>query len=163
MSGAIRVLKRHWRVFVRTWRHNLMYNVAEPLLYLAAMGFGLGALVQQIDGMTYLQFLAPGMVALSRNVFSNFRMHLWNLSSPLLSEDAAGDPGRAGHSAGYRARRTAIWNFQKRSVRHRDPSGCGPIRPDPFADSAGSSRSSFFSRELCFDPGPSLILAPSKT
>ncbi|MBP2665584.1 MAG: yadH 4 [Firmicutes bacterium] len=72
MSGAIRVLKRHWRVFVRTWRHNLMYNVAEPLLYLAAMGFGLGALVQQIDGMTYLQFLAPGMVALSAMYSATF-------------------------------------------------------------------------------------------
>ena len=72
MSGAIRVLKRHWRVFVRTWRHNLMYNVAEPLLYLAAMGFGLGALVQQIDGITYLQFLAPGMVALSAMYSATF-------------------------------------------------------------------------------------------
>lgn len=72
MSGAFRVLKRHWRVFVRTWRHNLMYNVAEPLLYLAAMGFGLGALVQQVDGMTYLQFLAPGMVALSAMYSATF-------------------------------------------------------------------------------------------
>ena len=72
MSGAIRVLKRHWRVFVRTWRHNLMYNVAEPLLYLAAMGFGLGTLVEQVDGMTYLQFLAPGMVALSAMYSATF-------------------------------------------------------------------------------------------
>ena len=72
MRGAFRVLKRHWRVFVRTWRHNLMYNVAEPLLYLAAMGFGLGALVQQVDGMTYLQFLAPGMVALSAMYSATF-------------------------------------------------------------------------------------------
>jgi len=72
MIGAIRVLQRHWRVFIRTWRHNLMYNVAEPLLYLAAMGFGLGALVQQVDGMTYLQFLAPGMVALSAMYSATF-------------------------------------------------------------------------------------------
>ncbi|HWR29805.1 MAG TPA: ABC transporter permease [Negativicutes bacterium] len=72
MIGAVRVLQRHWRVFVRTWRHNLMYNVAEPLLYLAAMGFGLGALVQQVEGMTYLQFLAPGMVALSAMYSATF-------------------------------------------------------------------------------------------
>lgn len=72
MSGSIRVLKRHWRVFLHTWRHNLMYNVAEPLLYLAAMGFGLGALVQEVDGMTYLRFLAPGMIALSAMYSATF-------------------------------------------------------------------------------------------
>ena len=72
MIGAFRVLRRHWRVFVRTWRHNLMYNVAEPLLYLAAMGFGLGTLVQQVEGMTYLQFLAPGMVSLSAMYSATF-------------------------------------------------------------------------------------------
>jgi lipooligosaccharide transport system permease protein len=72
MSGAIRVLTRHWRVFVRTWRHNLMYNVAEPLLYLSAMSFGFGTLVEKIDGMTYMQFLAPGMVALSAMYSATF-------------------------------------------------------------------------------------------
>ena len=40
MIGAFRVLNRHWQVFARTWLHNLMFNVAEPLLYLSALGFG---------------------------------------------------------------------------------------------------------------------------
>jgi lipooligosaccharide transport system permease protein len=70
--GALRVLNRHLRVFFRTWRHNLMFNVVEPLLYLSAMGFGLGAFVQEINGMSYIQFIAPGMVALSAMYSATF-------------------------------------------------------------------------------------------
>jgi lipooligosaccharide transport system permease protein len=72
MIGAFRVLNRHMRVFLRTWRHNLMFNVVEPLLYLSAMGFGLGAFVQEINGMSYIQFIAPGMVALSAMYSATF-------------------------------------------------------------------------------------------
>ncbi|MBP2643242.1 MAG: yadH 4 [Firmicutes bacterium] len=63
--NAIRILMRHVRVFMKTWKHSLMYNVAEPLLYLSAMGFGLGMFVQEVDGVSYIEFIAPGMVALS--------------------------------------------------------------------------------------------------
>jgi lipooligosaccharide transport system permease protein len=49
-----------------------MFNVIEPLLYLSALGFGLGAFVQEVDGMSYLQFLAPGMVALSAMYAATF-------------------------------------------------------------------------------------------
>ena len=72
MMGAVRVLNRHWRVFERTWHHNVMFNVVEPLLYLSALGFGMGALVQEVEGMSYLQFLAPGMIALSAMYSATF-------------------------------------------------------------------------------------------
>ncbi|MEG6584705.1 ABC transporter permease [Dendrosporobacter sp. 1207_IL3150] len=72
MKGAFKILNRHLKVFARTWQHNLMFNVIEPLLYLSAMGFGLGAFVQQIDGMSYIQFIAPGMVALSSMYSATF-------------------------------------------------------------------------------------------
>lgn len=62
---VMRVLVRHMRVFLKTWKHNFMYNVAEPLLYLSAMGYGLGLLVQEVDGVSYIEFISPGMVALS--------------------------------------------------------------------------------------------------
>ncbi len=65
MMKAMRVLVRHMRVFMKTWKHNLMYNVAEPLLYLSAMGFGLGLFVQEVNGVSYIEFIAPGMIALS--------------------------------------------------------------------------------------------------
>jgi len=37
----------------------------EPLLYLVAMGFGLGSFVKEINGVSYVQFIAPGLVATS--------------------------------------------------------------------------------------------------
>jgi len=40
-------------------------NFVEPLLYLSALGLGLGAYVQPIEGMPYLSYLAPGLIASS--------------------------------------------------------------------------------------------------
>lgn len=61
----ILILRRHLKVFSRTWWTNVMFNFLEPFLYLFAMGFGLGAYVEQIDGMSYAQYIAPGFVASS--------------------------------------------------------------------------------------------------
>lgn len=63
MTMAFNILKRHLIVFRRTLWSNMVFNVIEPFLYLSAMGFGLGAFVQDMGGMTYIQFIAPGMVA----------------------------------------------------------------------------------------------------
>ncbi|MCL6635757.1 MAG: ABC transporter permease, partial [Peptococcaceae bacterium] len=60
-----RVLKRHLLVFLKTWKINLSFNFFEPLLYLAALGFGLGAYVQPMEGVPYLNYLAPGLIASS--------------------------------------------------------------------------------------------------
>lgn len=70
--GALRVLNRHGLVFSRTWLHSLMFNVAEPLLYLSAFGFGLGLMIGPIEGYSYLQFIAPGMIALSAMYSATF-------------------------------------------------------------------------------------------
>ncbi|MFC4589571.1 ABC transporter permease [Sphaerisporangium corydalis] len=49
----------------RTWRSTIVVSVANPLLFLLAIGAGLGRLVapEALDGMTYLEFFAPGMLA----------------------------------------------------------------------------------------------------
>jgi len=65
-------LRLTWRVFLRnltvyrkTWLVSLSFNFVEPLLYLSALGIGLGAYVQPINGIPYLNYLAPGLVASS--------------------------------------------------------------------------------------------------
>ena len=40
-------------------------NFAEPALYLWALGLGLGAYVKEINGVPYINFIAPGMIASS--------------------------------------------------------------------------------------------------
>lgn len=65
ISQVFRILYRHWLVFVKTWRANIMFNFVEPILYLWAMGFGLGVYVTNIQGYSYLEFIAPGLIASS--------------------------------------------------------------------------------------------------
>lgn len=60
-----RILYRHWLVFAKTWKANIMFNFVEPVLYLWAMGFGLGVYVANIQGYSYLEFIAPGLIASS--------------------------------------------------------------------------------------------------
>lgn len=51
--------------FRRTWRGTVVSTVVQPVLFLAAMGVGLGSLVDdggRLDG-PYLLFLAPGLLA----------------------------------------------------------------------------------------------------
>ncbi|MCP4631540.1 MAG: ABC transporter permease, partial [candidate division Zixibacteria bacterium] len=35
----------------------------DPLFYLVGMGYGLGALVRQIEGYTYIEFIAPALIS----------------------------------------------------------------------------------------------------
>lgn len=72
MTGALRILDRHLTVFRRTWLSNVMYNCIEPLLYLASMGFGIGAFVSEMNGLSYIQFVATGMVASSAMFAATF-------------------------------------------------------------------------------------------
>ncbi|MBU4033926.1 MAG: ABC transporter permease [Proteobacteria bacterium] len=41
----------------------LIGNLGQPLLFLVAMGYGLGRDMAPVAGLTYLQFIAPGLVA----------------------------------------------------------------------------------------------------
>jgi lipooligosaccharide transport system permease protein len=58
---------RYWvATYRRTWRGSVSTTVVSPVLYLAAMGIGLGSLVHRssaIGGVTYLQFIGPGLLA----------------------------------------------------------------------------------------------------
>ncbi len=74
MSGLIRAFIAMrwfavWRRNARVWRKlagpALLGNIGEPLLYLLALGYGLGALVGKVEGMDYLTFLASGFVCAS--------------------------------------------------------------------------------------------------
>ena len=62
---ALAVWHRNFAMYRRTWKLNLLPNFFEPLLYLASIGIGVGAYVQQMGGTSYVAFLAPGLVAVS--------------------------------------------------------------------------------------------------
>ncbi len=62
---ALKVFTRNLIVFKKTWGTSIAFNFIEPLLYLAALGAGLGMLIEDIEGMSYTLFIAPGIVATS--------------------------------------------------------------------------------------------------
>lgn len=65
IKRAFRVWQRHWTVYTKLYKTSFALNFAEPALYLFAMGFGLGAFVQEIHGQPYIQYIAPGIIASS--------------------------------------------------------------------------------------------------
>ncbi len=56
---------RNWNVYRKTWHMNALPPLAEPTLYLLAMGYGLGALIDQLEGVSYLHFIAPAIIAIT--------------------------------------------------------------------------------------------------
>ncbi len=65
--GIYSVWWRHFQVYRRTWLVNFLPPISEPIVYLVAFGYGFSPLVGQVEylGQTipYVQFLAPGMIA----------------------------------------------------------------------------------------------------
>ena len=69
MTAAVHVLEYNARVYRRIWRGTLFGTILSPILFLASMGLGLGAFVDQgagaaaLGGVSYAMFLAPGLLA----------------------------------------------------------------------------------------------------
>jgi len=66
-SGSVRVFERQLRVYRKLWRASVISHFAMPLLFLGAMGLGLGPIVDArtstVGGVDYLTFIAPGLLA----------------------------------------------------------------------------------------------------
>jgi lipooligosaccharide transport system permease protein len=77
MLRTLRIVQRNAMVYRRTWRASLFMGFLQPALFLAAMGLGLGSLVdrggaQLPGGVPYLAFLAPGLLAAACMQTANF-------------------------------------------------------------------------------------------
>lgn len=62
---AFRVWHRNYTVYKKLFKSSIVMNFFEPILYLTALGFGLGAFIKEINGMPYINFIAPGLIASS--------------------------------------------------------------------------------------------------
>jgi len=68
--APLRIVEWNFAVYRRIWRSNMLTSFAQPLLYLLAMGIGVGALVNSnsgseriLGGIPYIAFVAPGLLA----------------------------------------------------------------------------------------------------
>jgi len=68
MWGVYTVWHRHAKVYKKTWLINFLLPISEPIIYLVGFGYGLSPLVGEViyngEVVSYLKFLAPGMIAL---------------------------------------------------------------------------------------------------
>jgi lipooligosaccharide transport system permease protein len=64
VSAIGAILHREWRVFRRVWFSVAFGSVVEPLVYFVAFGYGFGALIAEVAGLSYLDFIATGAIAI---------------------------------------------------------------------------------------------------
>ena len=78
---------RQVRRYLRS-RTRIIGALGQPLLFLVALGFGLGSVFRRAGGGNYLQFLAPGVMAMSilfSAVFSGVEI-IWDRQFGFLKE-----------------------------------------------------------------------------
>ncbi len=79
----LRELKRYGRS-----RAQIVASLGQPVLYLVALGFGLGSVFEKAGHGSYVQFVAPGIIAMSvlfSSVFSGMGL-LWDRQFGFLKE-----------------------------------------------------------------------------
>lgn len=94
------VWRRNFLVWKKLAGPSLLGNLADPMLYMLGLGYGLGRLLPAVEGVPYLNFLAAGTLAYSvmnsatfETLYSAFsRMHVqktWDaiLNTPLTLKD----------------------------------------------------------------------------
>jgi lipooligosaccharide transport system permease protein len=108
-SLAVRQLRFWLTNYRRTWRGSIYSSVLNPVLFLGSIGLGLGTLVNkhvvahgggQLGGVSYLTFLAPGLLAaaametaVGETTYPVYGSVKWNktyqaaVASPLRPED----------------------------------------------------------------------------
>ena len=79
----LRQLKRYFRS-----RSRLVGSLGQPLLFLVALGFGFGPIYERAAGGSYIQFLTPGIIAMSvlfTAMFSGIEI-IWDRQFGFLKE-----------------------------------------------------------------------------
>ena len=97
------VWRRNFLVWRKLFIASVLSNLADPLILLFGLGYGLGALLPSVEGMSYIAFFAAGTLcsatmftASFEAMFSGFsRMHgqkTWDaiLYAPLTIDDVVG-------------------------------------------------------------------------
>lgn len=64
-AHAFAVWQRNASMYRRTWMWNLLPNFFEPVLYLMSIGVGVGAYISQMRGLSYVEFIAPGLLCVA--------------------------------------------------------------------------------------------------
>ena len=59
------MVARNRDVYWKTWKTNFLPPLLEPFLYLLSIGYGVGALIDEVGGVSYARFVAPAILAIT--------------------------------------------------------------------------------------------------
>ena len=117
-----------WEYLMRCWRGYFVSSLAQavgtPLLYLLALGVGLGSLIdsgpdpQSLGGVSYLDYIAPALLVAAALQVGVGESSYPGLQPVQVDQGVLGGDGHPGHPAAGLRRRGAV---------HRAP-GCWPAR-----------------------------------
>ncbi len=101
---AIAVWRRNFLVWRKLAIPSVLGNLADPMIYLFGFGYGLGSLLPQVGGVSYIVFLASGTVCASTMNAASFealysafsRMHVQKTWEAILNAPVALDDVLAG-------------------------------------------------------------------
>lgn len=71
-AGSLKVWQRNFLYFKKTWLVSLFWIVLEPTIYLGAIGFGLGAFVSNMNGLSYIEYFLPALLCSTAMLVSFF-------------------------------------------------------------------------------------------
>ena len=94
------IWRRHYMVWKKMAGPSILGHLADPVIYMLGLGYGLGSMLPQIGGMSYIAFLSAGTICYStmnsasfEALYSGFaRMHeqrTWEaiLNTPITLDD----------------------------------------------------------------------------
>lgn len=79
----LRQLKRYWRSKAR-----MLASLGQPILFLIALGFGFGPIFEKAGGGDYIEFLSPGIIAMTilfTSMFNGIEL-IWDRQFGFLKE-----------------------------------------------------------------------------
>lgn len=103
LSGILAVWRRNFLVWRKLAASSILGNLADPMIYMFGLGYGLGGMLPSMGGVSYIAFLAAGTVLSStmnaatfEALYSAFsRMHVqktWEaiMNAPISLEEVVG-------------------------------------------------------------------------
>jgi len=87
----LRQIKRYWRS-----KSRIIGSIGQPLLFLVSLGFGMGSMYKSTQGGSYIDFLAPGVMAqaiLFMAIFNGVEL-IWDRQFGFLKETLAAPVSR---------------------------------------------------------------------
>lgn len=71
LNLCLHITRRNWTVYKKDLVANISPTVADPALVMVSLGLGLGSFITDVNGMSYMQYLAPGLTV-ATSLFTSF-------------------------------------------------------------------------------------------